>query len=196
MATELVAVLKQKDPAAFERLIAQYGTMLYRVALRLLGQPEEAEEVLQETLLTVYEKIHTFDERSALSTWLYRIVVNTALMRLRVKARIPEEVLETAGPPFTADGQHAREVAAWALPPEETLLHQEARMILQQAMARLPERYRAVYVLAEVEGLPHQETAAVLELTVATVKTRLHRARLFLREALADYFAERRHTSA
>jgi RNA polymerase sigma-70 factor (ECF subfamily) len=87
-------------------------------------------------------------------------------------------------------------VAAWALPPEEILLRWEARMILQQAMARLPERYCAVYVLAEIEGLPHPEIATILELAVGTVKTRLHRARLFLREPLAEYFVERRHASA
>jgi RNA polymerase sigma-70 factor, ECF subfamily len=196
MSADLVAALKRKEPAAFDRLVAQHGTMLYRVALRLMGQAEEAAEVVQETLLTVYEKIHTFEEHAALTTWLYRIVVNTALMRLRAKARVPEELLDMAGPQFTEDGQHAREVAEWALPPEEALLRREARTVLQEAMARLPELYRAVYVLAEIEGLPHQETAAILGITVGTVKTRLHRARLFLRQVLADYFVERRHTSA
>jgi RNA polymerase sigma-70 factor (ECF subfamily) len=145
----------------------------------------------------VYEKIHTFDERSALTTWLYRITVNTALMRLRAKARRPEDALgDLQGPAFTELGQHAREVADWALPPEETLLRQEALAALQHAIARLPALYRTVYVLAEIEGLSHQEIASILEMTVAAVKTRLHRARLFLREALAGYFVERRHTSA
>ena len=194
MPVQLVAALKRKESTAFEQLIAQHGGMLYRVALRLLGQPQEAEEVLQETLLTVYEKIDTFDERSALSTWLYRIAVNTALMRLRAKARVPEELLDTVGPQFTEQGEHAREEAEWALPPEEALLRQEALTALQQGIARLPELYRAVYVLAEIESLPHQDIASILELTVGTVKTRLHRARLFLREALTDYFVERRRT--
>jgi len=196
MATELVAALKQKDPAAFEQLIAQHGTRLYRVALRFMGQPEEAEEVLQETLLAVYEKIQTFDERAALTTWLYRIVVNTALMRLRAKARAREELLDPVGPPFTEDGAHAQAVAEWALPPEAALLRQETLTVLQQEIARLPEGYRAVYVLAEIEGLPHQEIATILDLTVGAVKTRLHRARLFLREGLAGYFEERRHTAS
>jgi RNA polymerase sigma-70 factor (ECF subfamily) len=88
-----------------------------------------------------------------------------------------------------------REVAEWAIPPEKTLLRREAITVLHEGMARLPERYRAVYVLAEIEGLPHQEIATILELAVGTVKTRLHRARLFLREALAEYFVERRHSS-
>jgi RNA polymerase sigma-70 factor (ECF subfamily) len=191
MPAALVAALKRKEPTAFEQLIAQHGAMLYRVALRLMGQQEEAEEVLQQTLLTVYEKIHTFDERSTLTTWLYRIVVNTALMRLREKARRPEE-LEPLSAHFTEEGQHVREVADWALDPEDALLRQEALTVLQQAIADLPELYRAVYVLAEIEGLPHQEIGTILEVSVGTVKTRLHRARLFLRQALANYFAERR----
>ncbi len=194
MPAALVAALKRKEPTAFEQLIAQHGAMLYRVALRLMGQQEEAEEVLQQTLLTVYEKIHTFDERSTLTTWLYRIVVNTALMRLREKARRPEE-LEPLSAHFTEEGQHVREVADWALDPEDALLRQEALTVLQQAIADLPELYRAVYVLAEIESLPYQEIGTILEVNVGTVKTRLHRARLFLRQALANYFAERRHTA-
>jgi RNA polymerase sigma-70 factor (ECF subfamily) len=191
MPEELVEALKRREPAAFERLIAQHGTMLFRVALRLVGQRQEAEEVLQEALLKVYEKIDTFDQRAALTSWLYRIVVNMALIRLRVQSRMPEELLDTIEPPFTADGLHARVVGAWALPPEDTLLRQEVLARLRQAIAHLPALYRAVYVLAEVEGLPHQEIATILGLTVSTAKTRLHRARLFLREALANYFEEK-----
>jgi RNA polymerase sigma-70 factor (ECF subfamily) len=188
MPAALVTALKSKDPTAFAQLIAQHGTMLYRVALRLIGQPEEAEEVVQQTLLTVHEKIHTFDARAALTTWLYRIVVNTALMRLRAKARVPEELQDPLEAHFTAAGQHARAVAEWTLPPEEALLRQEALTVLQQGIAGLPALYRTVYVLAEIEGLPHQEIATILGLTVSTAKTRLHRARLLLREALAYYF--------
>jgi RNA polymerase sigma-70 factor, ECF subfamily len=156
MTAVLVLALKRRSPTTFEQLIAEYGTMLYRVALRLMDQPEEAEEVLEETLLTVYEKIHTFDERSALTTWLYRITVNTALMRLRAMARMPEDTFaERQGPDFTEQGQHAQGVAHWALPPEETLLRREALTTLQQAITHLPISYRAVYILAEIEGLSH-----------------------------------------
>jgi RNA polymerase sigma-70 factor (ECF subfamily) len=196
MPAALVAALKHKDPTAFAQLITQHGAMVYRVALRLVGQQEEAEDVLQQTLLTVYEKIHTFDERSALTTWLYRIVVNTALMRLRAKARVPEELRDPLDAHFTAAGQHAREVPAWALQPEDALLRQEALTVLQQGIAGLPALYRTVYVLAEIEGLPHHEIATILEVSVDTVKTRLHRARLMLRQALADYFVERRRTAS
>jgi len=195
MSAALVAALKRQEPTAFEQLIAQHGAMLYRVALRLMGQQEEAEDVLLQTLLTVYEKIDTFDERSALTTWLFRIVVNTALMRLRAKSLRPEELLDPLGAHFTEEGQHGREVADWALPPEDALLRQEALTVLQQAVMGLPELYRVVYVLAEIEDLPHQEIGALLDVSVGTVKTRLHRARLLLRQALADYFVERRRAA-
>ncbi len=194
VADVVVARARSGDVAALEALYRAFETPVYNLARRIMGSPEDAEDVLQETLLAVYEKIHTFDERSALTTWLYRVVVNTALMRLRARARVPEEAVDPVGPHFTEEGQHAREVAEWALPPEEALLRQEALAALQQGIERLPELYRAVYVLAEIEGLPHQEIGTILDITVATAKTRLHRARLFLREALTDYFVERRRT--
>src|SRR2546429_9616947 len=174
----LVTALKRQDSAAFAQLLAQHGAMLYRVALRLLGQPEEAEEVGQQTLVTVYTKIATFDERAALPSWLYRIVVNTALMRLRAKARVPEELQDPLETQFTAAGQHAREVATWALPPEEALLRQEARTVLRQAIARLPSLYRTVYVLAEIEGLPPHQIRALLDGSVGQVESCLHPVRL------------------
>jgi RNA polymerase sigma-70 factor, ECF subfamily len=195
MSEELVAALQQKVPTAFEQLVAQHGSLLYRVAWRLMRQREEAEEVVQETLLKVYEKIHTFDGGAALTTWLYRIVVNMALMRLRAKSRVPEALLDTVGPHFTEAGMPDRETAEWALPPEEALLRREAHTALRQGIEALPAVYRAVYVLAEVEGLSYQEIGTILELLPATVKTRLHRSRLLLREGLGDYFAERRRLS-
>jgi RNA polymerase sigma-70 factor, ECF subfamily len=192
MSEELVAALKQKMPTAFEQLVAQHGSLLYRVAWGLLGQREEAEEVVQETLLKVYAKIHTFDGGAALTTWLYRIVVNMALMRLRAKHRVPEVLPDAVEPHVTEVGMPDREVAEWALPPEEVLLRREARTALRQGIEALPAAYRTVYVLAEVKGLSYQEIGMMLELLPATVKTRLHRARLLLREGLGDYFAERR----
>lgn len=190
MSTDLVKGLKRRDPWAFEQLVARHGPMLYRVAARFMGRREDAEEVVQETLLTVYEKIDTFDEQAALTTWLYRVVVNTALMRLRAKSRTRETPLEWEGPAVTPEGDLAQEVNDWDLSPEDALLREETRTVLREGVDRLPDLYRSVYVLAEIEGVPHQEVATLLGLTVATVKTRLHRARLFLREALSDYFGD------
>lgn len=188
---DLTRALKRKDPTAFEQLIEQHGSMLFRIAARIAGV-DEAEEVLQETLITVYEKIHTFNERAALTTWLYRVATNTALMKVRSRSGSRPLPLDTREPEYSSDGQLKRAVADWRLAPEDTLLQREARAILLREIERLPEAYRAVYVLAEIEGLPYQTIAATLDLTVGTVKTRIHRARLSLREALEDYFSDRR----
>ena len=193
MPAALVAALKRHEPPAFEQLLAQHGATLFRVASALLGQPQEAEEVLQETWLRVYEKIHTFCERATLSTWLYRIVVNAAIMRLRARARSPEAQQASAGLADAVAEAYPREGAVWARPPEEALLRQELCMALQQGIDGLPEPYRTVYVWAEIEGQPHQELATALALTVGTVKTRLHRARRRLREVLmAEWGADGR----
>ena len=192
MSADLIAALKAGHPAGFSQLLSKHGAMMYRVALRLLGSKEDAEDVLQETLVTVYEKIHTFEERSALTSWLYRILTNAALMRLRMRARDREVPMNHAGPTMTDDGRHAKEVADWSISSEDVLLRREALSTIREAIRDLPEMYRSVYVLAEIEGLSHQEVATLLDLQAGTVKVRLHRARLFLREALAAYFHERR----
>lgn len=164
--------------------------MLYRVAARIVG-PDDAEEVLQDTLITVYEKIHTFHEGAALSTWLYRVATNAALMKVRNRPGWRQRSLDAREPKYTNNGDMKREMADWRFAPEDTLLQEEARTILLKEIEHLPETYRAVYALAEVEGLPYQAIAAILEITVGTVKTRVHRARLSLREALEDYFNEK-----
>jgi RNA polymerase sigma-70 factor (ECF subfamily) len=170
--------------------------MMFRVAVRLLGQRAEAEDVLQEAWMSVFEKIGTFQEHAALTTWLYRIVVNAALMRVRQRGLAAETLLDPPGPPLTEGGYHARTVADWTASPEDALLRQEALTLLRQAVDRLPSGYRAVYVLAEIEGLPHQEIAHLLEVSVGAVTVRLHRARLGLREALSEYFEGRQQWPA
>lgn len=186
---ELVEKLKERDSHAFERLISHHGSMMYRVASKMVGI-QEAEEVIQDTLLRVYEKIHSFDGQSALGTWIYRIVVNNSLMRLRSRSRSREELIDPAAPKFTENGEFANKIAGWGMPPEDAVIRQEVLTFLNTSIDRLSENYRVVYVLAEIEGLPHQEIASILNLNVGSVKTRLHRARLFLREALQDYFSK------
>ena len=188
---ELVEKLKERDTHAFERLMSQHGSMMYRVASKMVGA-QEAEEVIQDTLLALYQKIHTFDGQSALGTWIYRIVVNNSLMRLRSRSRSPEELMDPAEPEFTETGEFANKITAWGMPPEDLVIRQEVLTLLNRGIDRLSESYRVVYVLAEIECLSQQEIASILKLTVGSVKTRLHRARLFLRETLEDYFSEKR----
>jgi RNA polymerase sigma-70 factor (ECF subfamily) len=190
-ATDLVVALKRREPGAFEELLAQHGAMLYRIARRFTGHQQDAEDVLQDALLAVYAKIDTLEEHCALPAWLRRIVVNTALMRLRTRDRKPALPLFLTERAYTAEGDHAGHVADWALSPEDAVVRQEALAALRQAVDCLPDGARLVYVLAEIEGLPYGETAALLGISVGATRVRLHRARLMLREALAAYFAER-----
>lgn len=182
---KLVERLKAGDEAAFDVLVERYQAKVYRLAKAMTQNPEDAEEVVQDVFLSVYRKIQSFDNRAAFSTWLYRIATNAALMKLR--GRKPESLsLEEFLPQFTEEG-HVRMGVDWTKNPEALLLRQEAREIVKQGVEALPEDYRAVLVLRDIEGLSNQEVAEVLGLSVLAVKGRLHRARLVLREQLERY---------
>ncbi len=190
---QLIEQVKQGDTVAFEVLFDRFSPQVYRQAMRLLANPVEAEEVLQEVFLTVYTKCQTFRGEAAFSTWLYRLTANAAISRLRQRQRHPETALETALdeflPQFNEDGHHrVRPVIDWSQELEKRLADQEMRAVIQQALAELSPLDKAVVVLSDLEGLPNQEIAEILELTVSAVKSRLHRARLFLRGKLAIYF--------
>ncbi len=185
----LLSRLQAGDRAAFAYLVELHSPHVYRVALKLLGDEQEAEEVLQETFLRAFEKIGQFEGRARLGTWLYRIATNLALMRLR-KRQLPTVPLDE--PLSGEDGEEMpRELLDWSQLPEEELLSAEARAEMDAAIAALPETLRSVFVLRDIEGLSTQETADVLGLSVPAVKSRLLRARLALRERLSEYFAER-----
>jgi len=151
-----------------------------------MSDPQEAEEVLQETFVSAFRALDRFEGRSQLSTWLYRIGYNAAMMRLR-KRRVPTESLDE--PKVTDDGEMIpRQLVDWSALPDELALGKELRDVLDAALATLPESLRSVFVLRDIEGLSTAETAAALGLTETNVKVRLHRARLALRERLAGYF--------
>jgi RNA polymerase sigma-70 factor (ECF subfamily) len=169
-------------------LLARYQHRIYRLARHLTRNREDAEEVVQDTFFSVYRKIGGFKGRAALGTWLYRIATNSALMLLRRRRPEPHLSIEEELPPFTGDGGHARPVADWSDRPDDPLLAQELGQVLQEAIAALPPIYKAVVVLRDIEGLSNQEAAEALGTTVLAVKSRLHRARLALRERLARYF--------
>ncbi|RMF33105.1 MAG: sigma-70 family RNA polymerase sigma factor [Chloroflexi bacterium] len=185
----LLSRLRAGDRAAFAYLVEVHSPHVYRVALKLLGDEQEAEEVLQETFLNAFEKIGQFEGRARLGTWLYRIATNLALMRLRKRRPLTVPLDE----PFEGGdgGEMPRELLDWSRLPEEELLSAEARAEMDAAIAALPETLRSVFVLRDIEGLSIRETADVLGLSVPAVKSRLLRARLALRKRLSDYFAER-----
>jgi RNA polymerase sigma-70 factor (ECF subfamily) len=188
---QLVELLKQRHAAGFDELLSQYGSKMYRIALRIVRKPEDVEDVIQDTLLIVFQKIQTFDGRGPFVSWLCRILVNAALMRLRKTSRTPTEPLCLDGFEWS-EGYAAFGITEnWSFSAEKIFLRREAAQALKKGIGALPDNYRTVYVLAEIEGLPHQEVASILSLTTQNVKTRLHRARLCLRQVVENYFTER-----
>jgi RNA polymerase sigma-70 factor (ECF subfamily) len=189
MPTEIsLEALIAGDRAEFARMVDLYSNPIYRLGLRMLGNPQDAEDILQNTFLNALTHLPTFEGRSSLSTWLYRIAANEALMRLRRKK--PEVNLEDA-----ETGQHAEDLKPtqfvdWSALPEEQLLSGEGEKVLDQAIQNLPESLRIVFLLRDLEELSIRETAEALGLTETNVKTRLLRARMFLREQLSAYYGE------
>jgi RNA polymerase sigma-70 factor (ECF subfamily) len=168
-------------------MVERYSGTVYNLALRLMrNDAMAAEDVLQETFISAFRALDRFEGRSLLSTWLYRIAYNTALMRLRKRelatVSIDEPLANEEGDPIP------RQLVDWGAVPEQVLLDREMRRVLDKAVAALPETLRSVFVLRDIEGLSTAETAAILDLTDTNVKVRLHRARLALREKLSAYF--------
>lgn len=180
--------LRAGDKAACAECIEQHAPAVYRLALRMMGSEAEAEDVVQETFLSAFRAIDRFEGRSGLGTWLFRIAHNTALMRLR---RL-EPLFVPVDDPGLDDGATPlpRELFDWCCLPERDFETEEARREVEAAVRALPEILRAVFVLRELEGLSTEQTAEALDLSSEAVRTRLHRARLWLRERLSGYFSE------
>lgn len=182
--------LRAGDRAEFARLVEAYSTPIYRLALKMLAREQDAEDVLQNTFLKALQHIRNFEGRSSLSTWLYRIAANEALMLLRRKRS--EVSIDEEEPAETPESLPLPEqFTDWCCLPEQEFVSSEARRQLDQAIQKLPEKLRVVFLLRDIEGLSIKETSEVLNLTETAVKTRLLRARLALREYLAAYFSER-----
>lgn len=181
---ELVAGLRRGDEDAYETLVRRHGGRLLQVARRFVGS-EEARDVVQEAFLAAFKSVGRFGGKSRISTWLHRIVVNTALMRLRKKSFQAEQSIEPLLPKFLQDGHRADAGPAWPESPEQILGRNELRELVHRAIDRLPPSHRSVLLLRDIEGLDGAETAARLEISPGAVKVRLHRARRALRELLA-----------
>lgn len=177
------------DRAEFARLVDAYSSSIYRLGLRMLGNPQDAEDVLQNTFLNALTHIQNFEGRSSLATWLYRIAANEALMMIRKKK--PEVNLEDVEGGDEDEDLRPTQFVDWSALPEDELLSGEGKKVLDEAIRTLPESLRIVFLLRDVEGLSIRETAEALNLTETNVKTRLLRARMFLREALSTYYTER-----
>ena len=184
--TQLIERLKAGDQAALEAIFNLYAKKLYSVAQRILGEAADTEEVIQDVFWTVYRKAKSFKGDAQFSTWLYRLTVNAALGRVRRSKKKKEVEYEEFLPKFQKDGHHlVRPVVDWSDTLDEKYARHEIHALLGRALDQLKPVDRSVVVLSDLEGLSDKETAAALGLTVPAVKTRLHRARLFLRGRLA-----------
>lgn len=193
----LLERLRAQDASVLEILMERYSPRIYRVAFGITRSHGDAEEVVQDVFLTLFRKIDSFEGRAALGTWLYRVAANAALIKRRGKRAEVEVHLEDYLPTFKADGHRegdrAMLLADWSGTPERELLSGEAREILEEGLALLPDHYRAILVLRDVEELSNEEVAEALGESVASVKSRLHRARMALREVLTRRLGLRGH---
>lgn len=186
--TALLQGLKGGEEWAFEALVRVSGARLLATARRLVGNEEDARDVVQSAYLSAFRAIGQFEGSAQLSTWLHRIVVNTALMRLRSRRRKPEESIEALLPVFQADGHFVERFSSWDVPADQLLERKETRRVVRAAIEQLPETYRTVLVLRDIEELSTQEAAEVLDITPSAVKVRLHRARQALLTLLRPHF--------
>ncbi len=180
------------DRLEFARMVDRYSNPLYRLALKMLGNPRDAEDALQNTFLQAFQHINEFEGRSSLSTWLYRIASNEALMLIR--RRRPEVDFSDVSREDQGESDYEPvEFTDWGHLPEAEMLTAETRLVLDPAIQNLPEILRIVFILRDMEGLSIRETSQALDLSETAVKTRLLRARLRLRDELSVYYGEKMH---
>jgi RNA polymerase sigma-70 factor, ECF subfamily len=173
----LIAALRGGEDWAYETMIREYGGRLLAVARRFVRNDEDARDILQAAYLSAFRSMKEFEGTAQLATWLHRIVVNTALMRLRSKRRKPEEFIEDLLPAFQADGHHVEQFADWSIRADQLVEREETRKIVRGCVDQLPDQYRAVLLLRDIEERSTHEVAELLDLTPNAVKVRLHRAR-------------------
>lgn len=182
---ELVAQAKAGTQEAFGQLVERHEANVYGLCMKMLKNPEDAEDCLQEVFIKAYQALPRFREESKFSTWLYRIAYNACLMRIRKKKL---DTVSLDRPAELGDGDMPREFADWTSKTDSDTMTNELNEVLTRHVNDLPPDNRIVFVLRDLRGLSTDDTAEILQISVPAVKSRLHRARLFLREKLADYF--------
>jgi len=187
---QLVKSLQAGQMDSFERLANLYQKKIYTLSFNLTRNAMDSEDVTQEVLLTLFKKIHTFQGRSAFSSWVYRITLNATYMKLRSRKKEQSISIDELLPSFNGSGFQQERTQDWSENTESLLFDNEVRETIQKAVNSLPDKEKVVFLLRDVEGLPTENVSEILELTIPAVKSRLHRARLFLRKKLASYFDE------
>ena len=184
---QLVQALRRRDASAAEHLVTTYHGRAYRLAIGITANAEDAEEVVQDAFWSVIRKIDTFRGQSAFGSWLYRIVANRACNKLRDRRRHRMEItLDAVLPLFDEDGRHVGPLADWSESVDDPSRRAEVRCEVSSAIDELPPHYRAALILKDVEGLSSTEVAEVLSISLANARTRIHRARLFIRKRLSE----------
>ncbi len=183
---------KTGNESAFNEIVSRYANKIYGFALRITRNSSDAEEVFQEVFLTLTKKLDTFRGESKFSSWLYRITVNASYMYLRSQKKHESNISLENYYPYDEKGTLMGRVMEkdWSSRPDIIIFSNEALKIIDKSINELPESYRTVFHLRDVEGLSNEKVADILEISIPAVKSRLHRARLFLRDRLSDYFHE------
>lgn len=185
---ELLARLRTGNEEAYEALVATHAGPMLRVARRMLRNEDDARDAVQDAFLSALRSLDRFQGDAKLATWLHRIVVNACLMKLRRRRRKPELAIEDLLPRFLEDGHQVRPSSEWNLPADEAVGRGEIRMLVRSCIDRLPESYRTVLLLRDIEDVDTEETARLLDISSTAVKVRLHRARQALRTLLDPHF--------
>jgi len=184
----LLSRLREGDAAAYETLVRTHGSRLLSVARRFLRNEEDARDAVQEAFISAFKAIDRFESHSRLSTWLHRIVMNAALMKLRTRRRSQEEAIDDLLPQFDELNHHVKEPTEWGEACDTAVMRTETRQTVRECIDRLPETYRTVLMMRDIEELDTEETARVLGITENAAKIRLHRARQALRTLLDPHF--------
>lgn len=181
---EVLPRLRAGDDEAYSEFVREHSGRLLAVARRMLGDEHAAADAVQEGFLSAFKSLDHFAGNSSLGTWLHRIVVNVCLMKLRSRSRRQEMLLEDLLPKFDRTGHHVEPVSRWSGPSDEMLQREEVRAQIRNLIDQLPEDFRTIVLLRDIEGLDTDQTAEMLQVSTAVVKTRLHRARQALRTLL------------
>jgi RNA polymerase sigma-70 factor, ECF subfamily len=188
---DLVTALRGEEPDAAERLVERFGDRVYRLAMRITGSKEDAEEAAQDALWTAARKISMFKGESAFGSWIYRITANAAYQKLRTRRQKSAEIaIDDVLPSLDDDGRHFEPMDDWSNRVDERALQSELRQVLQEAIDGLPAEYRTALVMHDVEGLSNPDIAETLGISLPAVKSRIHRSRLYVRKRLADYLKD------
>lgn len=187
---DLVAAFKTGSPEAMDEIVERHGNSIFNLGLKMCGQQQDAEDITQETFLNAYRYLNGFRGETKLRNWLFKIAARVCLRKRRKKKGEPEHEISLEAFPHPHDSDIRYQIPDWSNIPSDRLLRAELKRITDDAIQALPPKYRLVFGLRDVEGFSTEETAEILEITPQAVKTRLHRARLFLREQISKRYAE------